>query len=381
MLNKRTPLALALIIIVSAFLIIFLIWAHFAIIDEVTHAEGKVIPPSELKVIQNLEGGILSSIDVRAGEEVKKGDVLLRIDDTRFSASYREQRSQYLALQAQVARLIAETKGQTEITFPTELNEYPQLIQREINLFHSRQKALNESIEVLQRSYKLAKSELDMTEPLVKQGVMSKIELLRLQRQVNEVKGQINEKIDKFKEQAHTELTKQQSALESLQETLKSEQDRVERTVMRSPVDGIVNKIYINTIGGVIRPGMDIMEIVPNEQHVIVEARVKPQDRAFITIGQPAKVKLTAYDFSIYGGVEGVVSHISADTIKDEQNKENYYEVLVKTDKNYLGTKEHPLPIRVGMVANVDILTGRKSILSYLLKPLLKAKQNALTER
>jgi adhesin transport system membrane fusion protein len=380
-LYRRTPFATSLIYILLAFLLIGFIWAYFAEVDEITHAEGKVIPPTQVQVIQNLEGGILSEITVREGENVTKGQVLLRIDDTRFASSYREQYAQYIALLASVARLNAETDKQTLIKFPEELNDYPEITQREVELFESRLSALSDSIAILQDSYNLALQELELATPLVKEGVMSRIELLRLQRQANDLKGQLEEKRDAYEEEAQTELNQQLAKLESLKEALFSLQDRVKRTTVRSPVAGTIKTIHINTVGGIIQPGSDIIEIVPHEDFLLIEAKIKPKDIAFIKIEQPAKVKFTAYDFSIYGGLEGVVQYISADTITDEETKEKYYEVLVKTEKNYLGSEAKPLPIKVGMVTQVDIITGRKSILDYLLKPLLKAKQNALTER
>ncbi len=379
---KRTPFASALLYVLIILLVVGFFWAKYAVLDEVTHAEGKVVPPSEVKKIQNLEGGILSEILVSQGEDVKKGQVLVRIDDTRFAAQYREQRAQYLALLGSLARLKAETNGKTSIIFPDELKDHPKIKIRETNLFNQRLQALNDSIKILERSYNLANKELDMTTPLVEQGVMSKIELFRLQRQVNELKGQIEEKRDTYEERAHTELVKQQGELDAIAESLFSMQDRVKRTTITSPVDGTIKDIHINTIGGIIQPGMDIMEIVPNEDYLIVEAKVNPKDIAFIKIGQKAKVKFTAYDFSIYGGLDGKVTYISADTIKeDDREQKVYYEVLVRTDKNFLGTEKRPLPLKVGMIANVDILTGRKSVLDYLLKPLIKAKTNAFTER
>ncbi len=380
-LMKRTPYASLLIYILIGFLVVFFIWAKLAVLDEVTRAEGKVIPPSEVKTIQNLEGGIISEILVREGEAVKKGQILIRIDDTRFASQYREQRAQYLALVATVARLTAETENKEKVDYPEVLKDQQAITSRENRLFDQRKKALDESIKTLQRSYDFTKKELDMTAPLVAEGVTSKIELLRLQRQVNELQGQIDEKKDSFYEDAHSELNKKQAELDALTESLMSQQDRVTRTTIRSPVDGTVKTININTIGGVIQPGMEILDIVPTEDYLIVQAKVKPKDIGFVKLGQKAKVKFTAYDFSIYGGLDGKVTYISADTITDEKEKQTYYEVLVRTNKTYLGTEQHPLPLKVGMVTNVDILTGRKSVLSYLLKPLLKAKQNAFTER
>jgi adhesin transport system membrane fusion protein len=332
-------------------------------------------------VIQNLEGGILSELTVVDGQSVKRGQILLRIDDTRFVSSYREQQQKYLALLASVARLVAETNGKSTIDFPPELKDYHDLMARETSLFESRKNGLKETIGNLQTSFNIAKKELDITTPLVKQGVMSQVELLHAERVVNEIHTQIDEKTNAFKEQAHADLNKQKAELNAITEELMSQKDRVTRTTVRSPVDGVVKKIYINTIGGVIQPGMDIMEVVPDEDYLIVEARVLPKDIAFIDVGQRAKVKFSAYDFSIYGGLDGKVVEIGADTITDDKAKETYYEVKVRTEQNYLEHYHDKLPVKVGMVATVDIITGHKSILSYILKPILKAKQYALRER
>lgn len=371
---------------IAAVITTLLIWAKFAIIDEYTRADGKVIPSSQIQVIQNLEGGILSEIFVHEGDTVQKAQILVRIDDTRFASDFREGQSKYLSLLASTARLKAEEQGQKKVSYPeVVIKEAPDVIIDEDNLFKQRQQQLNASLSTLERSYNLVNEELDITKPLVEEGLMSQLELIRLQRDVNEIKGKIDQAREEFESKAHEEYNKQQAQLSQLVEALNAMKDRMVRTTVRSPVKGTVKKVNIATIGGVIRPGMDIMEIVPLEDTLLIEAKVRPKDIAFIHPGQAAMVKFTAYDYSVYGGLDGVVEYISADTIKDEEQqggkKESFYKILVRTKTNHLGSDKKPLPIIPGMVCSVDILTGKKSVLDYLLKPILKARQNALRER
>jgi membrane fusion protein, adhesin transport system len=380
-LASKTPFASLVIYVLLAFIIVALIWAKFAVLEEVTVGEGKVIPSSQVKKIQNLEGGILAELLVQEGEIVKKGQMLAKLDDTRFKSEYREGREQYLGFLARIARLTAEVSDKDKVTFPPEVvKNGEEYIKTEIRLFNSRRKAIQENLKTLNRSYELAQNELKITKPLVEQGIVSKIEWYRLERQANQLKGSINEEKNKFQKEAQQDLTETRGKLRRLVEKLRTLQDRMRRTTIRSPVRGIVKQINVNTIGGVIKPGDEIMEVVPLDDTLLVEARIKPKDIAFIAPGQKATVKVTAYDYSIYGGLEGKVTHISADTKTDEKGN-SYYEVWVRTDKNALGTKEKPLPIIPGMQVTIHILTGHKSVLDYILKPLLKAKQSALRER
>lgn len=408
-------------------LVIFLfiaavIWAYNSEIDQVTRGSGKVIPSRQIQVVQNLEGGILADILVHVGEIVEKGQLLLRIDDTRFSAPYRESRFRYLALRAKVARLKAETTG-TEFELPEEVvKENPEIAAREKDLFRSRRQGFETKIAILneqvnqrkqeiaelqsrqgqlQRSYAFLMSELEMTRPLVDQGAVSRVEMLRLEREANRLEGDlestklqipivksrleeakqsIEEKKLRYHNEAKQELNNTLSELEAISVASVALEDRLKRTHVRSPVRGTVNQILVNTVGGVIQPGMDLIEIVPLEDTLLVETKIKPSDIAFLHPGQEAMVMFTAYDFTVYGGLEGKVEHISADSITDERG-ENFYLVRVRTNKNHLGTEENPMPIIPGMVATVDILTGKNTILSYLLKPALRTQKLALKER
>jgi adhesin transport system membrane fusion protein len=413
----RSIVWLTLVLVIAA-----LIWSYFAEIDEITRGAGKVIPSRQIQVVQNLEGGIVAEILVSEGDVVNKGDLLLRIDDTRFSAPFRESRGKYMALKAKVARLKAEAEGKP-LEIPEDiLTEYPEIGQRETELYASRQKELEAGLLILQEqvnqrsqeleelkaklkelktSYSLIRRELKMTQPLVKEGAVSEVELLRLQRDVNTIKGdltstelsiprvesrllesksELQEKTLEFRNKAKAELNDAYSNLESLSVSAVALEDRLSRTAVKSPVHGTINRVLINTVGGVIQPGMDLIEIVPLEDTLLVEARIRPSDIAFLRADQKAVVKFSAYDFTIYGGLDAKVEHISADSIVGEDGN-SYYIVRVRTGKNYLGTEDNPLPIIPGMVAQVDILTGQKTILSYLMKPLLRAKGMALRER
>ncbi|HAT1819781.1 HlyD family type I secretion periplasmic adaptor subunit [Legionella pneumophila] len=358
------------------FFIAAIVWANYAILDEVTTGQGKVIPSSEVQVIQNLEGGIIQNIFVKEGQIVKKDQILMQIDNTRFMSSYAEAEKKIDALEIEIIRLNAEISN-TKPVFPEKFTKtYPHLVQDQLSLYESRMRELNQ----LEKSLELAQKELNLTRPLLKGGSVSEVEVIRLERTVSEIKGNI----EKFKSEELDRLNKARTELFALIEANKADKDRLTRTTVRSPVYGIVKQIKTKTIGGVVQPGNDLLEIVPLDDTLLIEAKIRPSDIGFIHPGQKAMVKITAYDFSIYGGLEGIVEHISADTIIDEQTdkkEESYYIVKVRTEKNYLGTEKNPLPIIPGMQATVDILTGQKSVLQYLLKPIIKAKQSALRER
>lgn len=358
--------------VVFIFIMISLLWAKLAILDEVTVGHGKVIPSSQVQIIQNLEGGIVREILVKEGEVVQKGQILIRMDDVRFSSSYQEAQMKILALQVKIARLTAVVEN-TSFQVPPELEKLrPDLIRGESGLYASQQNELKQ----LQRNRELTAKELELTKPLVPEGAASEVELLRLERNIAEIDGQISN----FYSKALAELNAAKGDLASSTESSLALADRLTRTVVRSPVKGIVKQLKVTTIGGVIQPGMDLLEIVPLEDTLLIEAKVKPADIGFLHPGLPAMVKITAYDFGIYGGLEGKLEQISADTITDEKG-DSYYVIRVRTGKNYLGTPDKPLYIIPGMMATVDILTGRKSVLHYLLKPILKVKEKALHER
>lgn len=425
-LERPPAFGFILILGVALFLVVALVWADWAVLDEVTTGQGRVIPSSQVQVVQNLEGGIIRDIRVREGEIVKKGQVLLQIENTAFVASYGELRAKRLGLMAAVARLKAEAR-QKPLKFPDELvKEGPELVQRERALYEARQSELKAQLAVfeqqaaqrkqelnelnnrqthLSKTASLIEEELRITKPLVEKGVVPRIEYIRLERQMSEQQREldavrlskprarsamreanrrIQERFLGFKADAQRDLTEKQNELASVREAIVAARDRVQRTEVRSPVRGIVKQVKVSTVGGVIRPSADLVEIVPLDDTLLVEAKIRPQDIAFIRAKQDATVKITAYDFSIYGGLKAKVERISADAITESDaagRQESYYKIIVRTERNYLGTKEKPLPIIPGMVATVDILTGSKTVLDYLLKPVLKAKYRALRER
>jgi adhesin transport system membrane fusion protein len=397
-------------------------WAAVSEVEEVTRGQGKVIPASQIQVVQNLEGGILSQIMVKVGDTVKKDQLLLKIDQTRFSSSVQQNRSKYLSNKAKAARLQAETSG-TPFKVPREvMAEQPEIGVREQELYESRKTELRSSLDIKQEQYnqrtnelkelntKLAElnktfllfqKELKLMKPLVAQGAVSEMEVLRLEREAGAMQGDIEQtkqaipraqsKIEEsqvalrelrlsFMNKAKAELNEVSAQLGEDTATSIALKDRLDRTFVKSPVNGTVNRLLINTVGGVIQPGMNLVEIVPLEGTLLVEAMIKPADIAFLRPNQDAMVKFTAYDFTIFGGLTAKLEQISADSIADEKGN-SFYLVRLRTDKNYLGPKTNPLPIIPGMVASVDILTGKKTVLSYLLKPVLRAKYMALRER
>ncbi|WP_439888932.1 HlyD family type I secretion periplasmic adaptor subunit [Pseudomonas sp. MBLB4123] len=408
--------------LVAACLLAALVWAHFAVLEEVTTGEGKAIPSSKVQVIQNLEGGIVSEIFVREGQVVNKGDVLLRLDDTRFLSNQGETEADRLALIARIERLSAEAEGRP-MDLPDDIAaSAPQLAEDERALHRSRQERLHSEQRTLgkqlrQKEQELAEfrskaqqyrsslgllqQELNMSQPLVASGAISQVEILRLRRSAVEARGSLNatnlaipraeaaigeikSKIEEselaFRAEAFKALNEARTELKKITATSSAIEDRVSRTTVVSPVKGVIKQLKINTIGGVVQPGSDILEIVPLEDNLLVEAKVRPQDVAFLHPGQKAMVKFSAYDYTIYGGMKANLELISADTITDEEGN-SFYLIQVRTDKSHLGSDEQPLLIIPGMIATVDIITGEKSVLDYLLKPVLKARAEALRER
>ncbi len=373
------PFAGSSLLLMIVFLIVAVVWAMSAELDEVTRGDGAVVPSSREQIIQSLEGGILAELSVREGDVVEKGQVLLRIDDTRSGASLREGQVKSQSLRAEIARLQAEAGG-IRPRFPADID--PVIIERERKTYVSRLTAVEESATSLKRNLELAEKELAMTEPMVARGAVSEVEVLRLQRQIIELKGQIQDRRNSFKAEARGKQAEKEAELGGVTELLTARTDEVQRSLVRSPMRGTVKNIKVTTQGGVIGPGQDIMEIIPIEDRLLIEAKIRPADVAFLHAGQEATVKLTAYDYTIYGSLRGHLEHISADTIIDENPPhERFYRVNVRTDAATLVGKTGPLPVIPGMVATVEVLTGHKSVMEYLLKPVLKTRDNALHER
>ncbi|AYN29028.1 MULTISPECIES: HlyD family type I secretion periplasmic adaptor subunit [Buttiauxella] len=407
---------------ILALVVLAFIWAGFARLDEVTRGEGKAIPSSRLQKIQNLEGGIVTELFVHEGQIVEAGTPLLHLDDTRFASNVGETEADKLGLQAKIDRLTAEAEDKDFVISDDIVKLAPQVARGEVDLFNSRHRQFQNEIEGLQEQlvqkqqelrdlkskqdqYKhslgLLQQEIKMSEPLLASGAISKVEILRLRRtevetkgmldsitlslpksasEAKEIENKIGESRNRFQSDALSQLNEARTNLSKAEATGKALEDRVNRTMVVSPVRGIVQQVMVNTIGGVIQPGSDLVEIVPLDDKLLIEVKIQPRDIAFLHPGQHAVVKFTAYDYTTYGGLNGELVQISPDTVTDKQGH-SYYVARLRTDKNYLGSKEHPMLIIPGMVATVDILTGKKSILSYLLKPIIRAKAEALRER
>ena len=373
------PFAGSSLLLLLAFLLVSYLWASRAALDEVTRGQGAVVPSSKEQVIQSLEGGILAELAVHEGDIVEKDQVLLRIDDTRSGASLREGQAKSQSLRAEIARLQAEAAGSSP-QFPNDID--PGIIERERKTFISRLTAVEESATSLKRNLELAEKEVSMTEPMVARGAVSEVEVLRLRRDIIELKGQIQDRRNSFKAEARGKQAEKEAELGGMTELLTARKDEVQRSLVRAPMRGTVKNIKVTTRGGVIGPGQDIMEIVPIEDRLLIEAKIRPADVAFLHAGQPATVKLTAYDYTIYGSLHGHLEHISADTIIDENPPhERFYRVYVRTESATLNGKHGPLPVIPGMVATIELLTGHKTVLEYLLKPVLKTRDTALHER
>lgn len=416
--------------IVSFFIIAF-IWAYLAKVDELTRGEGKVIPSERIKKIQSLDGGLISEILVKEGSIVKKGQELMKIDTTRFQASLEENKQTYFHLLVTKKRLEAEAnidlnKEIKSLEYKKDLEKNAKnFIENDKKLFKSRVEELlstsnifkiqfkqkeqelreleNKSIQ-LKKRLNLVKEEFNTINKMVSRGSRSKVDLLKIKKELTELEGELQttyiqipkakyaieeaknriiEKTKIFKAEASNELQKINTEIKKYESKIIAQKDKVDKTILYSPVNGIIKQININTVGGVVKSGMDLIEIVPQSDILLVEAKIDPKDIAFINPKQKAIVKITAYDFSIYGALEGNIVEISADSIidKNDKNQKSYYKVIVKTDKNYLEKNKEKLPIIPGMITSIDIITGKKSILDYILKPILKTKDNALHER
>lgn len=362
-------------------LLVLLIWAWLFKLEEVSTGTGKVIPSSKEQTIQSLEGGILTKLYVHEGQIIQKGQILAQLDPTRFASNVGESASLLLASKATAARLRAEVNG-TPLVFPNEVLKERGLVEEETALYHSRRSNLEESLAGLKQALILVEQELQMTEPLVAKGAASEVEVLRLKRQATDLRNQMSDVRNQYSVKAREELAKANTDIETQSQVVKGKSDSLSRTLFKSPVRGIVKEIDVMTIGGVISQNGKLMTIVPLDEKLLVEARISPRDIAFIHPGQEALVKITAYDYSIYGGLKGKVSIISPDTLRDEVKQDQYYyRVYIRTDSDKLVNKEgQQFNITPGMVATVDIKTGEKTVLDYLIKPFNKA-QEALRER
>jgi len=420
---QQAPSRISIVLKVWLFTVFALIvWAYFAEIDEITKGNGKVIPYGQNKTIQNLEGGIVESILVEEGQSVKKGQILLKIKNEKSISSSKTNRMKYNELYAKRLRLYAEANSLKFKDVQTDNKELSKQIELAKKLYDSnqvemlandnsivdqieqRKQQLTEArakMKSLQKSLEFVTEEIQMTAPMVKEGVKSKVDFLKLKREANGIKNDIeaaklsiprlksaiqeyrNKRIEskrKFINKYKKDLNEVSAELERIKTQQVEFTDQVKRTIVKSPVDGIIQKLFVNTVGGVVKPGENLIEIVPTNKKIYLEIKIKPKDIAFIHPGAKAMIKVSAYDFSIHGGLIGKVVNISPDTITDKKGN-TFYIIDVQTDKNYLGSKEHPLKIIPGMTASADIATGKKTVLQYILKPILKSKQYVFTER
>jgi len=410
---------------IAAFFIVFFIWAGFSEIDEVTRGEGKVIPSTQIQKVSHLEGGIIRAILVKEGDLVENGQVLINIDPTISEAHFQEGRDLYYRYSADVERLKAQAEGR-EFKESEKIKENaPYVSTEEMQRFRTHKQKLENEISIaqheveqksedlkgyesqlkqLEEQLELSKQELDILIPLVKKGLSGKLDLLKAKREMADVKGRIastknnitrceaalqqaKQKLKNvpvnFRTEDLNELREAQNKLATAKEMIVSEGDRVSRMEVRSPVRGVIKQILVSTVGSAVRPGEEVIEIVPLEDTLLIEAQVKPSDIAYLRPGLPAIVKITAYDYSIYGGLKAELVRISADSIDTQEGgrKQSFYKVLIRTLNNKLSKSSKEVPIIPGMVATVDILTGKKTILRYLLKPIIRAKDTAFRER
>lgn len=411
-----------MLIAVVAMVVTMGIWASVSEVEEITRGQGQVVPSTEIQIVQSLEGGILDELVVREGDTVEKGQVLLRIKDLQFASEGRGTEAQFLALKAKKNRLTAEANG-TQLVIDDEITEkVPDISRNEMALYRSRQQELENAKSILDSRINSASAELselrakvnrlsgnknslqqelEITKEMVRKRAVPKMDEIRLSRELSDIEGQIRESAqrrnglnadlaatkkerqdqeDKFKSQALGELNDVETQLSQLSESLTTIEDRVFRTEVRSPVAGVVNKITIKTKGGIIEPAMQLAEVVPLGDDLKIVARIAPHEIAFLNVGQPANIKISAYDSQRYGALKGEVIRIGANSVSD--GKDNvFFEIELKAEKNYLGSADNPLPVTTGMIADIEVITGKRTVLDYLLKPVLRAKDKALTER
>ncbi len=381
LIDEPLPRAVWVLYLLAAVLVVGIGWSSIATVDEVTRSDGRIVPDGKEQIITSLESGVLSKLLVREGEEVEAGEPLVELDPTRAEAAQNESQAKRLGVMAQVARLRAEALGQP-LKFPAEVQQVQRLVDSETEVFDTRRRVLEEAVSSINRSVGLLATEQKMAQDMAAKGLMSNVEVMRLTRQVNELQQQRNERISRFRQEASTDLSRVQTELAQIDEQMVVRRDALQHTVLKSPVKGLVKNIKMNTVGGVVSSGAPIMEIVPLGPRVLIEARVKPRDIGFVQVGQSAIVKLSGYDYNVNGGLHGKVEYISPDALGEtEKNGEGtYYRAIVAAERNTLRMKGEPLPVIPGMTASVEIRTGERSVLSYLLRPMLKSRE-ALRER
>lgn len=384
LLAQATPASSAVLYLIIVVTVIALAWASIAKVDEVTIAEARVIPSNREQMISSLEGGVLSELLVQEGDEVAKGQPIVRLEPTRFESQYREGISKQISLKATLARARAEAYN-LPLDFPPEVKANPVLVTNETKAFEARKRVMEESVASLRKSQELIANEIAISEKLSKQGLFSEVELSRLRRQENDLNQQIMERINRFRAEANTELTRVQAELAQLAPNLNARLDTLQRTTLRAPVKGIVKNIRYTTIGAAVSPSAPILDIVPVDAKLLFEARLDPKDVSHVSIGLPVTIKLSAYDTAIYGELDGKVELISPDTFREdarpvEGQPMNYYRVMISSEIDPKHPKQKDMQIIPGMQAQTQIKTGNKTIMQYLMKPVVKARE-AFRER
>lgn len=364
-------------------LAVFFIWANYSELDTITRGQGAVIANSKTQSIQSFDGGVIENIHVKEGDTVQKNQILVTLEKIKIEAAFREQRSKVAALRAAKARLNAEIFG-GQPKFDDDIKDYPQFKINQLKLLERKRSMIKEQIDAFELSLRIVKKQLQMTKALVPTGDVSLMEALKLQNQVSDMSAQIENTKNKYFQDTQTELNKIEEDLSASLQTLALRQDQLDHVVLRSPTNGIVKNIRITTLGGVVKPSEEVMQIVPAEDDLVIEAKIKPSDIAFLRKGQNANIKIDAYDYSIYGSLEGKLIYISADTLTEEakQNEPSYYRIKVQTQgRQFSGRPQEKIEIQTGMTAIVEIKTGKNNVLKYLFKPLIKTIDSSLTER
>jgi len=380
---ESTPQAVWAIYLMLTAVVVAITWAFLARVEQITKADGRVVSDGREQIIASLEGGILRNVLVKEGVMVEKGQDLVQIDPTRAEAQQNESQAKRLSLSGTLARLLAESTGH-KLVFPTEVLTEPQIVQGETESYEARRQSLEEAVSVTRRSQALLRRELSMAERMSAKGLMSEVEVMRLQRQVNDLTLQIQERINRFRQDASAELVRTRTELAQLEEQMVVKQDMLTRTVLKSPVRGLVKNIRIATVGGVVPAGAPIMEILPVGPRILIEARIKPAEIGFVRVGMPVTVKLSAYDYYIYGGLKGTIDYISPDALGDDAKTgakdTTYYRAMIHSDTSTLHQGKKPLAVMPGMTATVEVRTGERTVAQYLLLPMVKS-QEAFTER
>eukprot|EP01030_Chromulinospumella_sphaerica_P002404 gene2404-2356_t len=364
---------------------VFVTWAYFAEVDQITRAPGSVISSARSQIIQSLDGGVIEDLLVKEGDVVQRDQVLVKLEKTRQESGFLETRAKAAALTVTVARLQAEVLGR-EPKFPRETLKYPEFVQSQMVLFKKRSSAIREEVQALQSMARLTQRELNMTRPLLKTGDVSMTDVLRLERQLADIQAQITNRRNKYFQDAQAELSKAQEDLAGIEQVMAQRQDQLDQTVLHSPMHGVVKNVRVTTRGGVLRPGEEVMQIVPLEDDLVIEAKVSPTDIAFIKPGLNATIKIDAYDYAIYGTLSGKLVYISADTLNEnlnvQQGEQPYYRVRVQTEgRRFSGNADKDLAIQPGMTATVELKTGSNTVLRYLVKPIFKTLTQSLSER